>query len=410
MSKIKSIAIVWESETGGGVNSHLRYLLQTKVFLDKEITIFTNSENKGAKSLIKDFIQQKNIKFIFFKSFFVFDRKRSFFEKLIYYFLKPIFLIFAINKFKKILLSSEFDVLLCSCGNYGAFRSEQAAILAAKKNKIPVKSIVIHHACVKPPLFMGTVFKIIDYFLTKTLTSLITVSNATKETLLNNSNLLVSDRLQSYVIHNGVPKNKFSRKNYLNLKLTKDSDPILKIGMVSRLSPDKGHEDLIKAFSKLPFEYKKKMTMIIVGEDEKGQKEKLKNLALDLNLENKIEFLDYVDLDSKKIILSLDLFLSLTRSYEGFGLSIAEAMSVGTPILATDVGAVKEFFNNDCGKLIKSGETEDIKNSLIDFCDHKKDWENKARFAKERVEKYFNSEIMANRYMDHLSLKFSKIK
>ena len=91
MSKIKSIAIVWESETGGGVNSHLRYLLQTKVFLDKEITIFTNSENKGAKSLIKDFIQQKNIKFIFFKSFFVFDRKRSFFEKLIYYFLKPIF-------------------------------------------------------------------------------------------------------------------------------------------------------------------------------------------------------------------------------------------------------------------------------------------------------------------------------
>ena len=49
-------------------------------------------------------------------------------------------------------------------------------------------------------------------------------------------------------------------------------------------------------------------------------------------------------------------------------------------------------------------------NSLIDFCDHKKDWENKARFAKERVEKYFNSEIMANRYMDHLSLKFSKIK
>ena len=79
---------------------------------------------------------------------------------------------------------------------------------------------------------MGTVFKIIDYFLTKTLTSLITVSNATKETLLNNSNLLVSDRLQSYVIHNGVPKNKFPRKNYLNLKLAKDSDPILKIGMV----------------------------------------------------------------------------------------------------------------------------------------------------------------------------------
>ena len=132
---INNIAIVWESETGGGVNSYLRYLLQSKAFLDKQITIFTNSENKGAKFLIKDFAQQKNIKFIFFNSFFEFDRKRSFLEKLIYYFLKPIVLLFAIYRFKKILLKSEFDVLLCTCGNYGTFRSEQAAILAARKNE-----------------------------------------------------------------------------------------------------------------------------------------------------------------------------------------------------------------------------------------------------------------------------------
>ena len=86
MLQIKKIAIVWESETGGGVNSYLRYLLQSKAFLDKQITIFTNSENKGAKFLMKDFAEQKNIKFIFFDSFFVFNRKRIFFEKLIYYF------------------------------------------------------------------------------------------------------------------------------------------------------------------------------------------------------------------------------------------------------------------------------------------------------------------------------------
>ena len=110
MLQIKKIAIVWESETGGGVNSYLRYLLQSKAFLDKQITIFTNSENKGAKFLIKDFEKQKNIKFIFFNSFFVFNRKRSFFEKSIYYFLKPIFFIVAIFKFKKFLSNSEFDV------------------------------------------------------------------------------------------------------------------------------------------------------------------------------------------------------------------------------------------------------------------------------------------------------------
>jgi len=408
MSDIKRIAIVWESETGGGVNSYLVYLLQTKAFLEKQITIFTNSTNEGAKFLIKDLKKQKNIKFVFFNSLFV--KKRNILVKLIFYFLKPLFLIFSIFKFEKILSNHAFDVLLCECGNYGIFRSEQAAIFAAKKANIPVKSIVVHHACIKPPLFMGTIFKIIDFFLSKTLTSLITVSNATKETILNNSNLLNSGRLQSHVIHNGVPINKFLKKNYLNIKAQDEESYVFKIGMVSRLSSDKGHEDLIEAFSKLPNEYKEKMTIIIVGEDERGQKAKLESLTINLNLKEKVKFLDYVDIDSKKIILSLDLILSLTKKYEGFGLSIAEAMSVGTPVIATDVGGVGEFFNNDCGRLIRPNQIQDIKNSLIDFCDNKKNWDNKAVIAKKRIEKYFNSETMGINYMNHLSSKLIEKK
>jgi glycosyltransferase involved in cell wall biosynthesis len=407
MSKVDSIAIVWESITGGGVNSYLRYLLKSKSFLNKKITIFTNIENKGAKFLVKDLSDQKNIEFIFFSSFFVFKRKRSLIEKSIYYFLKPIFLIIAIFKFKKILSDKNFDVLLCQCGNYGNFRSEQAAILASKILKITLRVMVVHHECVRPPLFMGFVFKIIDYFIAKSLTSLISVSKATKETLVSNSNLLSQNSLNGHVIHNGVPINKFLRRDYLNLKI---DEKILKIGMVSRLSTEKGHDDLLLAFSQLPSNYQKKMIIIIVGEDEDGQKEKLINLATKLNLENKIKFLDYVDIDSKKIILSLDLLISLTKNYEGFGLSIAEAMSVGTPILATDVGGVNEFFSNELGKLIKHGKTEDIKNSLIDFCDNKSNWVNKANLAKNKIEKQHNSEIMGANYMNHFILKSKEIK
>ena len=140
------------------------------------------------------------------------------------------------------------------------------------------------------------------------------------------------------------------------------------------------------------------------------KKKKLKNLIVNLNLDNKIEFLDYVDMDSKKIILSFDLILSLTKKYEGFGLSIAEAMSVGTPILATNVGGVKEFFNSNCGQLIRPGGIEEIKNSLMNFCDYKKDWDDKAKTAKVRIEKYFNAEIMGDNYMKHLSLKLTEAK
>ena len=171
--------------------------------------------------------------------------------------------------------------------------------------------------------------------------------------------------------------------------------------MVSRLSEDKGHEDLIKAFSSIPLVYQKKLLIIIVGEDYKNQKKKLQQIINNLNLKDKVRFLDYVNLDSKKIILSLDLFLSLTRNFEGFGLSVAEAMSVGTPVLATDVGAVNEFLNEDCGQLIKPKNIEGIKSALINFCDNKKIWDSKAQVAKSRIEKNFSADEMGKKYIDY---------
>ena len=46
----------------------------------------------------------------------------------------------------------------------------------------------------------------------------------------------------------------------------------------------------------------------------------------------------------------------------------------------------------------------------MNFCDYKKDWDDKAKTAKVRIEKYFNAEIMGDNYMKHLSLKLSKAK
>ena len=83
-------------------------------------------------------------------------------------------------------------------------------------------------------------------------------------------------------------------------------------------------------------------------------------------------------------------------------------MSVGTPVLTTDVGAVKEYFNNDCGKLIRPGQIDVIKNSLIDFCDNKKEWDAKAQIAKNKIEESFNAEIMGSRYIDHFLQNWPK--
>ena len=401
--KINKIAILWESETGGGVSSFLKYLLQSKSFKNKKIIIFTNTSNKGANYLKKQLSNNKKIKFIFYNSFFIIPNQ-GYITKRLFYFLKPIFLIISIFKFKKLFNKYKFDTLICFCGNYGIFRTDQAALLATK-NLLNIKKrcMVICHECIKPPRFMKTIFKIIDFYLRKVVTSIVTISAATKKSVKINSNLINNN---SHVIHCGVPINPFNKKNYLKKLLRTDSK--IKIGMISQLTVDKNHQDLFFAFSKLPENYKRKMTIVIVGENIGNQKFRLKELTKKLNIEDKVEFLNFVDIDNRKIILSFDLFLSLNKHYEGFGLSIAEAMSAGVPILTTDVGAVKEFFNNSCGKLVAPNNIDNIKNFLISFCDNNKYWKKKSKYAKKRINKYFSSEIMGKNYINHLAFTGKK--
>ena len=58
--------------------------------------------------------------------------------------------------------------------------------------------------------------------------------------------------------------------------------------------------------------------------------------------------------DSRKIISNYDLLLSPTRDFEGFGLSIAESLSVGVPVISTKVGGVLDYLNNKNSILVKA--------------------------------------------------------
>ncbi len=47
MKSLKSIAIVWEQLAWGGVDTFLKYLLNSQNFSHLDVTIFTNDTNKG---------------------------------------------------------------------------------------------------------------------------------------------------------------------------------------------------------------------------------------------------------------------------------------------------------------------------------------------------------------------------
>ena len=112
-------------------------------------------------------------------------------------------------------------------------------------------------------------------------------------------------------------------------------------------------------------------------------------------------------MDSRKILSSFDLFFSLTKTYEGFGLSLAEAMSAGTPVVSTNVGAINEFFDENCGKIIKPGDISEISNAISDFYVNRENWIKKAAYARQKINDNFSDYKMSEGYKNYLLSKFN---
>ena len=98
------------------------------------------------------------------------------------------------------------------------------------------------------------------------------------------------------------------------------------------------------------------------------------------------------------IIKKLDLLISLTRNFEGFGLSLAEALSVNTPVIATKVGGVTEFLNSKNSILINPNNRKELKLSLIKFVKKPKKYRKQSIIGKKIINKSFSSRKMSENY------------
>lgn len=111
------------------------------------------------------------------------------------------------------------------------------------------------------------------------------------------------------------------------------------IGMVARLDEIKDHVTLLKAFA-LVLQKHPKIVLELAGEGR--QRASLEALASELGITDKVSFLGLVE-DIYPRIKSWDVFAYATTAQEGLGNALAEAMMVGLPCVATDVGPVREL-------------------------------------------------------------------
>ena len=146
---------------------------------------------------------------------------------------------------------------------------------------------------------------------------------------------------------------------------TSRSQTQLKLLSVRRLDPRMGLDLLLKALAEFIEEnlhLNLKLNIVGTGRDE----QRLKDLAVQLNLQNHVQFCGRVDEEElQKLMLSHHGMIIPTREMEGFGMSVIESWAAGLPVMATNAGALGEFARHgEVIHLIGEPTVENIKSGL----------------------------------------------
>jgi len=152
--------------------------------------------------------------------------------------------------------------------------------------------------------------------------------------------------------NNSTAEERASLRNKIGLK----SDDKVLIS-ASRLVKKNGLDILIKSIKDL------NVKVIILGTGK--QESKLKALAQELGLRDKVLFLGHVGHKNLPCYLKAsDIFIRPSRS-EGLGTAFLEAMSVGLPIIATRVGGIPDFLiEKETGLFCELNNPRDLREKI----------------------------------------------
>lgn len=108
---------------------------------------------------------------------------------------------------------------------------------------------------------------------------------------------------------------------------------------VGALVKHKNIERIIEAVAMLPNEFK--LPLIIVGRTNKYKKSLLQTIEK-FNVSDKVQFLDYVDIEDMPAIYQQAKILVWPSLFEGFGIPIVEALFSKLPVITSNVGCFAE--------------------------------------------------------------------
>jgi glycosyltransferase involved in cell wall biosynthesis len=136
------------------------------------------------------------------------------------------------------------------------------------------------------------------------------------------------------------------------------------IGTVGRLTAVKGQETLIRAASEL-IRQGEKIFLVLLGDGELRQD--LEQLTIRLGIAEHVHFPGWRS-DVAQVMALFDIFC-LPSLNEGMGKVLVEAMAMGKPIIASDIGGIRDMVRSgENGLLVPAGDAEALVEAIARLC------------------------------------------
>ena len=296
----------------------------------------------------------------------------------------------AVLSLAKILRREKIDILQTHL-----YEASFVGLLAAKLARIPLRILTRHHLDQshligkKLPIF-------IDRWETKNCDKIVVLSNAVKEFLVDKDFV---DRKKIQVIYQGFDFERFTateteRQSVRNEFGFQENDFV--VGTIGNFFSTKGHRFLVEALKKLENEIPN-LKLFFVGDG--GHKDILVSQITDLNLTKKVVFSGF-RADVPACMGAMDAVVHPSLS-EAFCQVLIESMSIGKPLISTDVGGAKEVItNNETGLLIPAENTDAIVESIRKVYKDKDFTKKMALAGQKSVRERFTLDKMINQQVE----------
>jgi glycosyltransferase involved in cell wall biosynthesis len=235
--------------------------------------------------------------------------------------------------------------------------------VAARLCSIPL--VWRFHDILSPSDFSPLLIKCIALFGRLFPKKILAVSKVTRDHLAQNG----IDRGKIDVIFNSVDHERFETKG--DFRTLRDEHQLGNgaklVGCIGRIIPQKGQKVLLSAIPGVLQKYPDAVFLIVGGAflKEEAYKKELFEMIKNSGMEKSARLTGFRT-DIGNVIQSLDLVVFPSIAPEAFPLSVLEAMWLGKPVIASDIGGVKEIIEDGVtGVLVEPNQPEQITEKIL---------------------------------------------